>query len=189
MKNKILTAAVIALVALTTLPFEASAAGTRNPKPTIQQNQLFARLNAQLRALRPGDARAIALARRMINLIPEAAPQVLAVATTKVVTTLAAERLVRVSIQVISSFRIPDTEMSSLLVRSVNTVVVVAESIPRIVATSPKGTQQSTGDAIRGIAVETILADPNLDSVVENTAIPEIQPTPVPTPTPVPYGA
>jgi hypothetical protein len=188
MKSKIFTIVAIAVVALTSVPMEASAQN-RNPVPTMEQRQQFARLNAILRRLKPGNARALVLARRMMNLVPTASPQVVSIATRLLVRTVDAARLADISIQVISTFRFTDLETSNLIVRSVITVSNVAQTIPRIVATSPEGNAASTDRVIRRSSVEQILVNPLLDTDVENDAIPQIEPTPTPTPTPVPYGA
>jgi hypothetical protein len=188
MKSKIFTIVAIAVVALTSVPMEASAQN-RNPVPTMEQRQQFARLNAILRRLKPGNARALVLARRMMNLVPTASPQVVSIATRLLVRTVDAARLADISIQVISTFRFTDVEKSDLIVRSVITVSNVAQTIPRIVATSPGDSASSVDAVIRASAVEQILVNPLLDSVVENDLIPQLQPTPTPTPTPVPYGA
>lgn len=190
MKSKIISAVVIAVVALTSLPMEVSAQN-RNPVPTLRQNQAFQRLNAQLRRLKPGDARAISIARRMINLVPTSVAQVMSLATRKVVTIRSAQVLADMSIQVLGTFNFTPSEVSTLIVRSVTTVSNVAQTIPSIVASSPDSTTESTDQVIRGSAVQTILADPNLSTVVEEEAIPQIQPSPTatPTPTPTPYGA
>jgi len=188
MKSKIFTIVAIAVVALTSVPMEASAQN-RNPVPTIEQRQQFARLNAILRRLNSGNARALVLARRMMNLVPTASPQVVSSATRLLVRTVDAARLADISIQVISTFNFTDLQKSNLIVRSVITVSNVAQTIPRIVETSPEGTTGSVDRVIRRSSVEQILANPLLDTVVENDAIPQIEPTPTPTPTPVPYGA
>jgi hypothetical protein len=198
MKTRILTALVVAVVALTSMPIEAFAQN-RNPVPTQRQLQSFARLNAQLNGLRPGSARAISLARRMINLVPTAAAQVMVIATTKVTNVRNAQVLAALAIQTTGTFSFTDAEKANLIVASVETVARVAVTIPRIVASAPavpagdaaSQTARATDLLIRGASINNILADPNLDSVVENDAIPRIAPTPTPTPTPtpVPYGA
>ncbi len=188
MKSKIFTIVAIAVVALTTVPMEASAQN-RNPVPTLAQRQQFARLNVILRRLNPGNSRALVLSRQMINLMPSAAPQVLSIATRLLVRIADAARLADISIQVISTFSYTDLQKSDLIVRSVITVSNVAQTIPRIVATSPGDSTSSVAAVIRASAVEQILVNPLLDSVVESGAIPQLKPTPTPTPTPVPYGA
>jgi len=194
MKTKILTALVVAVVALTSVPMEAFAQN-RNPVPTRIQTKAFDRLNRQLQALRPGSARAASIARRMINLVPTAASQVLSIATTKVTNIRNAQVLVSVAIQTIGTFQLTDAEKANLIVNATFTVSTVAQTIPKIVSSTPAvpqigagaNTALATDALIRGSAVTNILADPNLDSVVENDAIPRI--TELPTPTPVPYGA
>jgi hypothetical protein len=196
MKTRILTALVVAVVALTSMPMEAFAQN-RNPVPTQRQLQSFARLNAQLKALRPGSARAISLARRMVNLVPTAAAQVMTIATTKITNVRNAQVLSAIAIQTIGTFQFTDAEKANLIVASVETVSRIAVTIPRVLASTPAvlGADAESAAAadllIRGSAINNILADPNLDSIVENDAIPRIAPTPTPTPTPtpVPYGA
>lgn len=120
-----------------------------------------------------------------MNLIPDASPRVLNTATNRTRTITNAQILTTVVIQVISSFRYTETQTVNLIVSSVVTVSNVAQTIPSIVNSTPQGTQEQTSALIRGEAVTTILADPNLNTIVENNAIPQISPTP----TPVPYGA
>ncbi len=194
MKSKIFTLAAIAIIALTSVPMEANAQN-RNPVPTMDQRQAFSRLNAILGRLKPGNARALILARRMMNLIPTSSPQVLSRATRLLIRTVDASRLADISVQVIGSFRLTDAQVANLIVRSVVTVSNVAQTIPLIVASSPGGTTGSVENVIRLSAIQQILADPNLNTIVENDAIPQLKPTPTPTPaptptpTPVPYGA
>lgn len=194
MKTRILTALVVAVVALTSMPMEAFAQN-RNPVPTQRQLQSFARLNAQLKALRPGSARAISLARHMVNLVPTAAAQVMTIATTKITNVRNAQVLSAIAIQTIGTFQFTDAEKVNLIVASVETVSRIAVTIPKVLASTPAVLGSDAGSAaaieslIRVSAINNILADPNLASIVENDALPRIAPTPTPTPTPVPYGA